>query len=229
MRHSGDGMRTACRRCCTRARSERPRICWWKNAGSATCRKMVKSGFREAMGSWRIMAIRRPRIRRNSRWLLRVRSSPSNRTRPPTMRAARGRRPTIDRHVVVLPLPDSPTSPKVSPSWRVKLTRSTALTIRLPPKVKKCVWSSKSSRIGVMPAGNALEIPQLGIEPDPEPVAEKLSGEDDQQDADPGKHRQPPLARHQGGPRLREHEAPGRLWRRHAHAEKAQRSLGDDD
>src|SRR5213593_4656028 len=80
---------------------------------------------------------------------MRVRSSPSKTTRPPTMRAARGRRPTIDRHVVVLPLPDSPTSPRVSPSWSEKLTRSTALTTRVPPKLKKCVWRSDTSRIGI--------------------------------------------------------------------------------
>src|SRR5437762_256391 len=89
--------------------------------------------------------MRRPRIRRSSRWLLRVRSSPSNRTRPPTTRPARGKSPTIDIHVVVLPLPDSPTSPSVSPSRSLKLTPSTALTTRAPPNVKKWVRRSVTS------------------------------------------------------------------------------------
>src|SRR5262249_44664218 len=155
-------------------------------------------------------AMRRPRMRRSSRWLLRVRSSPSNTTRPPTTRAARGKSPTMDRQVVVLPLPDSPTSPSVSPSRSVKLTPSTALTTRVPAKVKKCVCRSETSRIGVTPPVDS-EIPQLGIEPDPQPVAEELGGEDDQEDAQPGEDGEPPLADHQGGPRFREHESPGRL------------------
>src|SRR5215813_6864634 len=66
-------------------------------------------------------------------------ADPSKRTAPPTMRAARGSRPTIERHVVVLPLPDSPTSPRVSPSRSVKSTPSTARTTRVPPNAKKWV------------------------------------------------------------------------------------------
>jgi hypothetical protein len=54
---------------------------------------------------------------------------------PPTIRAAAGNRPTIDWQVVLLPQPDSPTIPRVSPSFNVKLMRSTALTTRAPPKV----------------------------------------------------------------------------------------------
>jgi hypothetical protein len=54
---------------------------------------------------------------------------------PPTIRAAAGNTPTIDWHVVVLPQPDSPTIPRHSPSFSAKLTRSTALTTRAPPKV----------------------------------------------------------------------------------------------
>src|SRR5439155_18223944 len=51
----------------------------------------------------------------------------------------------IDMHVVVLPLPDSPTSPSVSPSRSLKLTPSTALTTRAPPNVKKWVRRSVTS------------------------------------------------------------------------------------
>jgi len=94
---------------------------------------MLKSGFNDAIGSCRIMAIWRPLIRRISRGRFVVISSPANAMLPPTTRAAEGSRPTIDRQVVVLPQPDSPTSPIVSPSPRVKLTSSTALTTRAPP------------------------------------------------------------------------------------------------
>src|SRR5262245_10577838 len=76
------------------------------------------------------------------------------------MRAARGRSPTIERQVVVLPLPDSPTSPSVSPSCSAKLTRSTALTTRVPPNVKKCVWRSVTCRTGVILDGGHLGAPR---------------------------------------------------------------------
>ena len=69
---------------------------------------------------------------------------------PPTMRPAGGSKPTIDRQVVVLPHPDSPTRPRVSPSFKVKLTPSTALTTRLPRKVKKCVCKCEMSSSGVV-------------------------------------------------------------------------------
>src|SRR5262249_18308324 len=190
--------------------------------------KMVKSGFGDAMGSGRITAMGRPRMWRNWRWLFRVRSSPSKRTLPPTMRPARGKSPTIERHVVVLPLPDSPTSPSVSPWLSAKLTRSTAFTTRVPPKVKKCVWRSATCRIAVMRTRRALQIPQLRVEPNPEPIAEELGRENDQEDTGAGEHRQPPLADHQGRARLREHEPPGGLRRRHTDPEKGQRRLRDD-
>src|SRR5262245_24217341 len=108
------------------------------------------------------------------------------------MRAARGSSPTIERHVVVLPLPDSPTSPSVSPYPSSKRTRSTALTTGVPPNVKKCVWRSATCRIGVMRRRRALQIPQLRIEPNPEPIAEELGRENDQEDTGAGEHGQPP-------------------------------------
>jgi hypothetical protein len=43
--------------------------------------------------------------------------------------AGSGRRRTIERPVIVLPQPDSPTSPSVSPARSEKLTPSTARTM----------------------------------------------------------------------------------------------------
>src|SRR4029077_15580707 len=55
--------------------------------------------------------------------------------------------------VVVLPHPDSPTSPSVSPALIVKLIPSTALTSarRAPksePPIGKCFWRSRTARSG---------------------------------------------------------------------------------
>jgi hypothetical protein len=82
------------------------------------------------------MAIFLPRTRRISAGLFSRRFSPSRSTRPPTIRAAgSGTSRTSERHVTDLPDPDSPTRARVSPSWRVKLTPSTALVT--PRRVKK--------------------------------------------------------------------------------------------
>ena len=97
---------------------------------------MEKSGSSEAMGSWRMVAIRLPRIARISAGLFASKSSPSSSMRPPTMRALGESRRTMAWQVVVLPQPDSPTRPKVSPASRLKLIPSTAFTTRVPRKPK---------------------------------------------------------------------------------------------
>src|SRR5262245_42257521 len=63
--------------------------------------------------------------------------------------------------VVVLPQPDSPTSPSVSPDLIVKLIPSTALTTpRVRPKsappMGKCFCRSRTSRSGLSTAGGLL-------------------------------------------------------------------------
>src|SRR5215469_9208918 len=142
---------------------------------------MLKSGFSDAIGSCRIIAICRPRIRRISRGRLWVSSSPANSMPPPTMRAADGSRPTIDRQVVVLPHPDSPTRPIVSPSLSVKLTWSTAFTTREPPNEKYWVCRSHTRNKGTIAPPFGLQVAQLRVEADPQPIPEQLCRQYDQQ------------------------------------------------
>ena len=59
----------------------------------------------------------------------------------------------MQRPVVVLPQPDSPTRPSVSPRRMEKLTPSTALTRaasppKMPPPMGKCLTRFRTSRIG---------------------------------------------------------------------------------
>src|SRR5690349_14307244 len=171
---------------------------------------MLNSGFSDAIGSCRIIAIARPRMRRSARALLPVSSSPSKAMLPPAMRAFGGSSPMMERQVVVLPQPDSPISPSVSPAFSVKLMPSTAFTTRVPPNDVKCVRRSEISRSGVavmagpvpaigsgsvppMTQETALQIPLLRIQPDAQPVAEQLRRQHDQQDAEPREYRQPPV------------------------------------
>src|SRR5690242_8982615 len=189
---------------------------------------MLKSGFKDAIGSCRIIAICRPRIRRISRAGLVVSSSPANSMLPATMRAAGGSRPTTDRQVVVLPHPDSPTSPMVSPSFTVKSMPSTALTTRVPPNERYWVCSPATRSRGAI-RYSPLHVAQLRIEPHAQPVPEQLGRQYDQQNAEAREDGKPPIADHQHRPSVRQHRSPGRLGRRNPDAEEAQRGFGNDD
>src|SRR5258708_4521505 len=63
----------------------------------------------------------------------------------------------IERAVTLLPEPDSPTIPSVSPGITLKLTPSTART--MPASVSNCVRSSRTSRIGSGAASVAASAP----------------------------------------------------------------------
>ena len=73
---------------------------------------MLRMGLSEVAGFWKIIAIRRPRISAIRLSGCSSRFSPSNTTRPATMRAGGGARRSSARLATVLPLPDSPTMPK---------------------------------------------------------------------------------------------------------------------
>ena len=116
----------------------------WSAAASAIWSPTVNTGLRLVIGSWKIMAMSRPRNLRSAfaGSLARSTTGPSrvrNRISPPTMRPGGfGISPMIDRLVTDLPEPDSPTTASVSPASSVNETSSTALT--RPASVKKCVW-----------------------------------------------------------------------------------------
>ena len=134
-RASGAGMRTERSSSFARAHAPLREAPSWTRRGSATWSPTVNSGFSEAMGSCRIIAMRLPRTRRISRSDLVRRSAPSKRTSPSTMRAAVGSRRRRDSASVVLPDPDSPTMPRVSPASSAKETSSTAFVTRVPRAV----------------------------------------------------------------------------------------------
>ena len=89
------------------ASSDGPRIV------STICSSMVSTGLRLVIGSWKIIAMSRPRMSRIVRLAQRRRGpEPSNRTLPPSIRpAGLGSSRMIARLVTLLPQPDSPTRP----------------------------------------------------------------------------------------------------------------------
>lgn len=70
----------------------------------------------------------------------RRRSCPPKRTSPATMRPGGGTSPITENAETLLPHPDSPTMARDSPSFREKLTASTAFTV--PRGRMKCVERS---------------------------------------------------------------------------------------
>ena len=83
---------------------------------SAICSPTVKTGFSEVMGSWKIIEISLPRIFRICAGGKSSRFLPLYMIRPSVMRPGGvGIRRMIDSAVTLLPQPDSPTTPSVSP------------------------------------------------------------------------------------------------------------------
>ena len=90
---------------------------------SARIADTVMAGLSELYGSWNTAWMSRARPRR-ARPRSRVMSRPPKLIRPPDT----GARPRMARPSVVLPEPDSPTTPSVSPGAMARLTPDTAVT-----------------------------------------------------------------------------------------------------
>src|SRR5712691_2468373 len=107
---------------------------------------MRNTGLSAVIGSWKISEISAPRTDCISRSPSVRRSRPLKRTRPPAIRPGGCTSRMIDKAVTDLPLPDSPTSPSVSPAPISKLTSSTAATG--PRVVSKTVVRRSTDRRG---------------------------------------------------------------------------------
>ena len=133
---------------------------WWSRTVSSIWLPIVCTGDSDVSGSWKIMAISLPRMSRITSPLA---SSPamstgalpsrrSNRIRPLTMRLVRrGSSRRTENAVTLLPHPDSPTTPSVSPGCTASDTPSTARTT--PSRVVKCVRRPSMRRSGRSPPG----------------------------------------------------------------------------
>ncbi len=89
---------------------------------------MLKTGLSDADGSWKIIAMRPPRIFRIAARLFSSRFSPSNSIRPRTISPGWGTMRRMLKPVTDFPHPDSPTSPKISPLRTPKVMPFTART-----------------------------------------------------------------------------------------------------
>ena len=89
---------------------------WWIMNTSESCLETVNTGFRLVMGSWKITEISFPRTLYISSMEILVRSRPSNSISPLAMKPLPSRRRRMLMAETLLPDPDSPTMPRVSPS-----------------------------------------------------------------------------------------------------------------
>src|SRR2546425_2170968 len=144
-----------------------------------------------------------------------------------------GMRRMSERAVTVLPQPDSPTSPSVSPAASSKDTPSTARTT--PSRVKNCVYRSLTSRSSGTPLPFASKAAEstgqcLGLHPRvervPEAVADEGEGQHDDRDAERWKQDRPGRGR-EDHESLIDHHAPGRRRWLDLDTEERRRRLGD--
>src|SRR5262245_25148293 len=198
------------------------------------------------MGSWKIIEISLPRIARIALGPSSRRFLPRNRMRPPTIfpgGSETSRR--IESDVTLFPLPDSPTTARVSPSRTSKETPSTARTT--PSSVKKCVRRSSRRRSGrftaaplpptagrLQPAGAApsrrlSSRHAARVEGVAQPVAEEIERHHREEDRGPRRPQEPREGgEHAQAPRLVQHVAPRRGRLLHAHSEEREEHLSQD-
>jgi len=122
---------------------------WCRISTSAICSPIVSTGFSEVIGSWKIIEMALPRSARIRASLAASRSSPRKRMAPlANIAGGPGRRRRIDIAVTLLPQPDSPTMPSISPAFSCQETPSTART--MPSGLAKAMRKSSISRVGAL-------------------------------------------------------------------------------
>ncbi len=100
--------------------------------GSAICLPVSLTGFSAFIAPWKMMLISLQRILLMPNSVRLARFLPSKRTSPLTMRPFSGSSLSRLSAAVVLPQPDSPARPRLSPGLSTKLTSCTALTSPTP-------------------------------------------------------------------------------------------------
>src|SRR5260370_19877575 len=162
MTSAGDGIRTSATSSRAGARAARRPRPSCSISGSITCHPIVRIGLSEAIGSWNTIAISRPRIDCIWRSVRGPRSRAPKRTWPAVTRALSGSRRIRAIAVTLLPLPDSPTTPRVRPGRTSKLTPLTASNE--PRRVSKATVRSLTERSGdssIRPLSELLLAPDI--------------------------------------------------------------------
>src|SRR4051794_21521854 len=186
----------------------------------------VSTGLRDVIGSWKPSATSSPRPRRSSRFFSLNRSRPWNIAVPLTIRPGGvGIRPSSASVETLLPEPDSPTIPSVSPGKRSYETPSTAWTI--PSSVLNSTTRSLIER-----TGSGTHSPLGRVERIAKTVADEVDAQDDRDDGQAREDRQPPRGppgkRRRVRLRLADEHAERRRRRLDPEVEEGERRLHQD-
>src|SRR5205085_5101010 len=170
------------------------------------------TGFSAVRGSWKIIAISSPWIARISSAGSFSRSWPLNSTSPVICAWSLLMRPMTVRNDTLLPEPDSPTTPSVSPRATEKETPSTAFT--RPSSVGKLTCRSLTSRSCSGTGSPALRLRALllRVERVAQPVTEEVHTQHDDQDREAREPHEPGRDEHLALRRVQ--EVPPRRRRR---------------
>ena len=114
---------------------------WCMRIASMIWSPIFITGFKLVIGSWKIMEILLPRSFLRSSLPMCTMSLPSKRISPSSiLPVVPINRPMTERAVTLFPLPDSPTIPRVEPSFNSMSTPSTDLTIPLSMWNQVCMF-----------------------------------------------------------------------------------------
>src|SRR5262249_54227274 len=189
---------------------------------SRICAPTVNSGLKEPKGSCGMNVMRRPRTSCAMRRCgMAKRSSPANQMLPVSALAFPARMPRMVLASVVLPQPDSPTRPMISPARIVRLTPSS--TLAAPASVAKVTqrWSTSRS----LSPGVATSDPW--VKHVAQAIAQKIEAHHDQEDGKARRQRGPPgLGQELAG--FGDHAAPLRRRRRGAEPKEAERARSEN-
>src|SRR6266851_918595 len=126
------------------------------------------------------------------------------------MRADGGSNRMMERQVMLLPLPLSPTRPSTSPSATESETPSTAFTT---PSARR----NTVRRFSIRRSSGGTSAHQTG-----QTIAEHTEADPNARDRQAGEHRQPPSG-HEELARLRHHRPPFRIRRLHPESQEPER------
>src|SRR6266849_3816893 len=175
------------------------------------------TGLSEVIGSWKIIATSLPRNSRISSSVIWATSFSPYRIRPLVIFPGSGISRRIESAVIVLPDPDSPTMPTISPRSTSKLTPSTALTT--PPDVKN--WTRRS---WTLRSGARALSPHPGIERVAQPITQPVESHQGQRERD-GRSEQDVWGEVHAVIAVRSHGSPGGSGWWKAQPEKAEERL----
>src|SRR6266511_1515819 len=160
---------------------------WCVLIASPIWKPTFSTGFSDVIGSWKTIASSLPRMRRSSFFETLSRSLPLKRASPRTMRPGGcGINPRMDIVLTLLPEPDSPTIPSVSPGKRSYEIPSTACTT--PSSVVNSTTRSRIER-----RGSGTDAALGGIEGVAKPVADEVDAKHDHHDDHARECDEPPL------------------------------------